>query len=365
MQLDERANFSNSKSALSKDFRLALLDLDGVVYRGGKSVEYAAESIEDAQKNGMFIEYTTNNSSRFQEVVASQLESFGLKVEPWQIITSSLVAARMVARYVPSGSNVLVLGADHLVQEVKRAGLNPVKSCKDNPQAVIQGWYPQMTWQEMAQVAFAVESGAKYFVTNRDLTIPREFGIAPGCGSMIQAVVNATGVEPIASAGKPECAMYDEARLLVAANAKHNDEDVKEYAQKDEFGNPLISIERSLAVGDRLDTDIEAGTRGGYKSLLVLTGVTNPRMLLEAPKHLRPSFVSKDLRGLNEVHVAPKRVDDSTFVCGTSRAQIVSNSIEVNNPNDCNALRAACALAWSLIDSGKSLEDYILPEFSL
>ena len=50
MQLDERANFSNSKSALSKDFRLALLDLDGVVYRGGKSVEYAAESIEDAQK---------------------------------------------------------------------------------------------------------------------------------------------------------------------------------------------------------------------------------------------------------------------------------------------------------------------------
>lgn len=365
MQLDERTNFSNSKSALSKNFRLALLDLDGVVYRGGKSVEYAAESIENAQKNGMFIEYTTNNSSRFQEVVASQLESFGLKVEPWQIITSSVVAARMVARYVPSNSNVLVLGADHLIQEVRSAGLNPVKSCKDNPKAVIQGWYPQMTWQEMAQVAFAVEHGAKYFVTNRDLTIPREFGIAPGCGSMIQAVVNATGVEPIASAGKPECAMYDEARLLVAANANHNDEDIKEYAEKDEFGNPVISISRSLAVGDRLDTDIEAGTRGGYESLLVLTGVTNTRMLLEAPKHLRPSFVSKDLRGLNEAHESPKRVDDVTFVCGTSRAQIVCNSIEVNNPNDCNALRAACVLAWCLKDSGKSLEDYILPEFSL
>ena len=164
MRLDERRNFSNSKSELSKDFRLALLDLDGVVYRGGKSVEYAAESIENAQKNGMFVEYTTNNSSRFQEVVASQLESFGLKVEPWQIITSSVVAARMVARYVPSGSNVLVLGADHLVQEVQCAGLNPVKSCKDNPKAVIQGWYPQMTWQEMAQVAFAVEHGAKYLL---------------------------------------------------------------------------------------------------------------------------------------------------------------------------------------------------------
>ncbi|HCQ25903.1 MAG TPA: HAD family hydrolase, partial [Bifidobacterium longum] len=51
-----------------------------------------------------------------------------------------------------------------------------------------------------------------YFVTNRDLTIPRELGIAPGCGSMIRAVITATGVEPVASAGKPEAYMYDEAR---------------------------------------------------------------------------------------------------------------------------------------------------------
>ena len=58
----------------------------------------------------------------------------------------------------------------------------------------------------MAQIAYAVEQGATYFVTNRDLTIPRELGIAPGCGSMIMAVINATGVEPVSSAGKPESA---------------------------------------------------------------------------------------------------------------------------------------------------------------
>lgn len=33
---------------------------------------------------------------------------------------------------------------------------------------------------------------------------------------MIMAVINATGVEPVSSAGKPESAMYDEARLLAA-----------------------------------------------------------------------------------------------------------------------------------------------------
>ena len=34
--------------------------------------------------------------------------------------------------------------------------------------------------------------------------------------------------------------------------------------------------EASIAIGDRLDTDIEAGNRGDYDSLAVLTGVTNP-----------------------------------------------------------------------------------------
>lgn len=366
MQSSMRTNFSLSALPLSEAFHLSLLDLDGVVYRGGNAVEYAVEAIECAQKHGMSIEYTTNNSSRFQAVVAKQLESFGLTVEPWQIITSSVVAARMVARHVKHGARVLILGAEHLREEVERAGLQPVNSCEENPDAVIQGWYPQMTWQEMAEVAFAVEHGAQYFVTNRDLTIPRELGIAPGCGSMIQAVINATGVEPVASAGKPESAMYDEARFLVAANAHHSDSESQEYTEKDEFGNPVISISRSLAVGDRLDTDIEAGTRGGYASLLVLTGVTDPHMLMLAPKHLRPSFVSKDLRGLNETHNMPKHIDECTFTCGNAKAQLIENcTIEVNDASDCDALRAACALAWSLQDSGELMDKYTLPEFSL
>ena len=74
MQLETRKNFSASIRPLSEAFSLALLDLDGVVYRGGNSVEYAAESIECAQKRGMFIEYTTNNSSRFQAVVDSSVK---------------------------------------------------------------------------------------------------------------------------------------------------------------------------------------------------------------------------------------------------------------------------------------------------
>ena len=190
---------------LSEAYQLALLDLDGVVYRGKNPVEHAAESIRKAEGLGMTVEYT-NNSSRLQSVVADQLKGFDLDVEPWQVITSSVVAARMVARAVPQGAKVFVLGAQHLREEVAKQGLEVVDSAEDKPVAAIQGWYPDMSWNQMAQIAYAVEQGATYFVTNRDLTIPRELGIAPGCGSMIMAVINATGVEPVPPCmTKPDC----------------------------------------------------------------------------------------------------------------------------------------------------------------
>ena len=332
---------------LAEAYQLALLDLDGVVYRGKNPVEYAADSIRAAEAAGMTIEYTTNNSSRFQHVVADQLKGFGLDVEPWQVITSSVVAARMVAKALPAGARVQVLGAEHLRDEVTRNGLTIVDGPQDRPQAVIQGWYPDMTWQMMADAAFAVEAGATYFVTNRDLTIPRELGIAPGCGSMIMAVINATGVEPVSSAGKPESAMYDEARLLAAHD-----------------GAEPVAKEACLAIGDRLDTDIEAGNRGGYDSLAVLTGVTNPHELMFVPEHLRPTYIAKDLTGLNEP--APEVVHEAgAWSCRDVQACVDGDRLYVTDITSVDGLRAACAAMWDAADRGHNVDGMIVPEFRI
>lgn len=332
---------------LSEAYQLALLDLDGVVYRGKNPVEHAAESIRKAEGLGMTVEYTTNNSSRLQSVVADQLKGFDLDVEPWQVITSSVVAARMVARAVPQGAKVFVLGAQHLREEVAKQGLEVVDSAEDKPVAAIQGWYPDMSWNQMAQIAYAVEQGATYFVTNRDLTIPRELGIAPGCGSMIMAVINATGVEPVSSAGKPESAMYDEARLLAAHD-----------------GAEPVAKEACLAIGDRLDTDIEAGNRGGYDSLAVLTGVTNPHELMFAPEHLRPTYIAKDLTGLNEP--APEVVHEAgAWSCRDVQACVDGDRLYVTDITSVDGLRAACAVMWDAADRGHSVDGMIVPEFRI
>ncbi len=67
-----------SERPLSQAYQLALLDLDGVVYRGADPVENAAAGIDQAKDLGMKIAYTTNNPSRFPSVVADQIRSFGL-----------------------------------------------------------------------------------------------------------------------------------------------------------------------------------------------------------------------------------------------------------------------------------------------
>jgi hypothetical protein len=60
----------------------------------------------------------------------------------------------------------------------------------------------------------------------------------------------------------------------------------------------LSHAKHPLAVGDRLDTDIEGAVGAGMDSLLVLTGVSDPAELLAAPASRRPTYVAADLSGL-------------------------------------------------------------------
>ena len=233
-------------------------------------------------------------------------------VEPWQVITSSVVAARMVAKALPAGARVQVLGAEHLRDEVTRNGLTIVDGPQDRPQAVIQGWYPDMTWQ------------------------------------MIRAVITATGVEPVASAGKPEAYMYDEARELNAAE-----------------GHDLVPKEASIAIGDRLDTDIEAGNRGDYDSLAVLTGVTNPTELMLAPSHLRPTFIAPDLRELGEAQPEPVRDESGTWECRKASAWFENGQVHVSDPTSMDGLRAAVCAAWEAADQGAQLSEATVPVFAI
>lgn len=279
-----------SAQAPSERFDVALLDLDGVVYRGENAVPHAAEAIEAARRGGMRCAYVTNNALRTPETVAARLVRFGMPAHAEEVITSAQAAAHLLAERLPPGAPVLVVGGEGLRDAVTAEGLRPVTSADDKPDAVVQGFDPELTYARLAEGALAIRAGAWWLASNGDLTVPTERGIAPGNGSLVAMIRAATGAEPLV-AGKPEPAMHAES------------------VRRSRAARPII-------VGDRLDTDIEAGTRTGTPTLLVLTGVTGGTELLAAGPVHRPTLLAADLRGLLRPHPAADRRPDGSVTCG-------------------------------------------------
>src|SRR5665647_3922305 len=81
-----------SAEPLVDAYDLALVDLDGVVYRGSDVVAHAAESLDRARGAGMGLVFVTNNASREPESVAAQLVGLGIAADDeypgmwWQLL---------------------------------------------------------------------------------------------------------------------------------------------------------------------------------------------------------------------------------------------------------------------------------------
>ena len=253
-------------------------DLDGVVYRGPVAVPHAVEALTDLDEP---IIYATNNASRAPEDVALHLRELGLACEPSAVATSSQAGAWVLADRLPAGSPVLAVGGVGVATALRDAGFLPVlpapRTAADPAvAAVLQGYGPAVTASDLAEAAYAVQGGALWVATNTDATLPTDRGVAPGNGSLVGAVRNAVGHAPDLVAGKPAPPLY----LLCADRL-------------------ALDVRRILAVGDRLDTDIEGAVAAGMDSLLVLTGVDDLGACLEAPPQRRPTFVAPDLRALH------------------------------------------------------------------
>jgi glycerol-1-phosphatase len=316
----------STTQSLSALYDLAMLDLDGVVYVGPDAVPGAAKALEIARANGMRLAYITNNASRTPHEVAEHLRELAMpEVSDGDVVTSAQAVAHLVADAVPAGSPVLLVGGDGLRSPLEERGLRCVASMDDGPVAVVQGFHPDVGWRQLSEASFAIQAGLPWFASNTDMTIPTSRGIAPGNGSLVQAIRNATGVSPIV-AGKPEKALFDETIERVGGQ------------------DPLV-------VGDRLDTDIDGAINAGTDSLAVLTGVSTLQEIVDAaPKH-RPTFISADLAGLNETH-SEIEYDADRARCGSATALVRDDvvSVEAGDPTSVDALRAVVGLAWSVRD---------------
>ena len=312
---------SGSQEPLDTAYDVALLDLDGVVYLGGTAIPGAAEALRKADAAGMRLAYVTNNAFRTPAAIAALLTSFGAPASPQDVVTSAQAAARLLAERLPAGAPVLVIGGSGLRMALRERGLRPVSTAADKPQAVVQGYSPDVNYSMLAEGGLAVAAGALFVASNGDLTLPSRRGRQPGNGSLIQVVATATGVQPLV-AGKPEPPLHRESVLRTGAR------------------HPLV-------VGDRLDTDIEGAHRVGTDSMLVLTGVTGPAEAVAALPSQRPTYLAEDLTGLLEPHPEIS-AEDGAFSCRGWTARMRGDQLELDGDGErIDGLRALCAAAWN------------------
>lgn len=327
-----------SDGPLETAYDVALVDLDGVAYKGPNAIPTAPGALKAARASGMRLVFVTNNASREPGEVAAHLTDLGIPAVDEEILTAAQAGAAMLAEHCAPGAKVLVIGGKGLRTAVEAEGFAVVEGAGDHPEAVIQGYSPDIGWAQLAEAAYAINAGAHYFATNLDRTLPTERGMAPGNGSLVAAVVTATGVTPPA-AGKPEPGMF----LLAAKRA---------------------GSQRPLVIGDRLDTDLKGARAAGIPGLLVLTGVSDVKETLTAPPEHRPSYIGADLRSLAETHPAPRQ-DGNWWHVGEARAHVVEGRLLVDGGSAIDRVRAACCAAWAATAAGEKLLVETLPHLGV
>ncbi len=333
---------------LRENYPGIVCDLDGVVYRGPDAVPHAVEHLsrEPRDSTGGVI-YATNNASRPPAQVAHHLTQLGLTVTADQIINSSVTGAQVLADRIEAGSTVLAVGGVGVSQALREVGLCPTSPAEvaDTGRAVdavLQGYGPDVNARDLAEVAYAIQAGAHWVVTNDDRTLPTERGVAPGNGSLVSAVRMAVDIDPDV-VGKPGPLMYQLAAERLGTDAAH-----------------------TLGIGDRLETDVAGAHAAGMDALFVLTGVHGVADLVACCKSWRPRFVAFDLRSLDETYQEPVqegqtwKTDSVTGEMDTSGAQVrVRFEPAAANPNRSgrvdahDRLRIALRVLWSAIDSGR------------
>lgn len=318
-----------SPATLLDRLDVLLADLDGTLYRGVDAVPGAVEAIRGATARGVRSVYVTNNASRAPAAVAEHLTGLGFPASPADVATSAQAAAALLARRLPAGAPVLVVGTDALVDEVISVGLVATRAAA-HALAVVQGHDPVTAWPILAEAALALRAGALWVVCNGDVTLPTERGLVPGNGAMVAALRAATGRRP-EIAGKPTPALLEQVIRRTGARF------------------PLV-------VGDRLDTDIAAGRAARVPTLLVLTGVSGATDLLPAPEEQRPDHLGADLGALTAPVASLGFAAHTEWAVEPTGPGLLRLGAGPAVAGPLDALRTLCAVHWSMGGGPVSVE---------
>ena len=267
-----------------KNIRALIIDMDGVLWHGTQAIPGLVDFFQTLDDLQIRYILATNNASLTPEQYVTKLAKMGVTVAQNLILTSGIATALYLSEQVnPAQTRVFVVGEDGAAQPLLERGFtltglyevnNSDKPAQKGADIVVCGKDETLTWAKLATATLNIRAGAKFIGTNADTTLPTEHGITHGNGAILAALEVATGVTPTII-GKPEPIIYQQALTLLG-----------------------VSPDETVALGDRLETDILGAVRTGIRSIMVLTGVSTVDDLKDSA--YQPTRVMPDIRAVTQ-----------------------------------------------------------------
>lgn len=265
-----------SLSPLLQRYDQVILDLDGCVWIGDQAVPGSPEAIAALREAGKRVAFATNNSWHPAEDQVARLWRHGIQASLGDVVTVG-GAMQHLLNETRRGRGAFVIGGESLHANVADAGLTVLNGTEraEHADVVVVGGTDTVDYDDLRVATLAARRNGDLLATARDPTLPMPGGHWPGTGALLAAVEVASGVTG-QIVGKPQPQLF--------------------YTALDRLGDG-----RTLAVGDRLDTDVAAATSAGLDAALVLSGgmtADEAQAAIAADGAPQPIEVAPDLRTL-------------------------------------------------------------------
>ena len=229
-----------------------LIDMDGVIYGGDTMIPGADTFISHLLKENIPFLFMTNNSQRTRLEAVRKLGRHGIIVKESHIYTSALATGKFLSSQIPQGT-AYVLGEGGLLSSLHENGISLVNT---DPDFVVLGEGRNFTLEMVQRAVDMILAGAKFVITNRDPSPKKKGWDNLGIAATSAMIEEATGIKAFV-VGKPGPVMMRAARK--------------------ELG---LETADTTIIGDTMDTDIRGGVQMGYKTILVLSGITKKENLI-------------------------------------------------------------------------------------
>ena len=246
-----------------------VFDMDGTIYLGDDLLPGAARLVTELRRREIPVRFLSNNPTRDPDMYAAKLTRLGLPTGVDDIANTVVTTVRWLMDHRP-GAVVFPIAEEPLCRALVAAGIE-ISEDPSRIDIVISSYDRHFDYRKL-QIAFDAiwfHRRAELIETNPDRYCPFPGGRGePDCAAITAAIEACTGTRKVASLGKPDPVMVEEAlRGLDVAPAD------------------------CLMIGDRLMTDVAMAVDAGMASGLVLTGDSTREQAEALPADRQPTYV--------------------------------------------------------------------------